>query len=295
MLYYYRGCASWSWYYPFHYAPMASDLRNLDRFEQRFDLSTPFSPIGQLMGVLPAASAHCVPEACRELMVNPTSPIADFYPEDFPLDLNGKKYLWQAVALLPWIDEQRLLRELGRVELTFTAEEKDRNAVGDDYLFVHTSHHMANTMTALHLKHRGKLKAMSRQDREQLRKDIDPAESRGLFGSIAPYHGAVTPGSSLKSNVGLEPLSKLPVVSCVLHPAEEKEHRSVLLDGLVLPPPVLTEADLRDSNRGGRRDGRGWARARSSWPTRSSGPSATMRREAPRRAVQPEAATASAC
>ena len=255
MRYYYRGCASWSWYYPFHYAPMASDLRNLDRFPMQFDLSQPFSPMGQLMGVLPAASSHCMPDACRELMLNPLSPIIDFYPDDFPLDLNGKKYLWQAVALLPWIDEQRLLRELHRVEPTFTADEKDRNTLGDDYLFVHTSHRMANSMTALHLRHMAKLKKLPRAEREKLKKELDPSESGGLFGCISPYHGAITPGSSLKSLVGLELLTKLPVVSCVLHETEEREHRSELLEGLIMPPPVLTEADLRESNRGGgRRD-----------------------------------------
>ena len=255
MRYYYRGCASWSWYYPFHYAPMASDLRNLDRLPQSFELSSPFSPMGQLMGVLPAASSHCMPEGCRELMINPMSPIIDFYPEDFPLDLNGKKYLWQAVALLPWIDERRLLRELHKVEPTFTAEEKDRNTLGDDYLFVHTSHRMANTMTALHLRHMAKLKKLPRAEREKLKRELDPAESGGLFGHISPYHGAITPGSSLKSQVGLETLTKLPVVSCVLHETEEKEHRSELLEGLIMPPPVLTEMDLRESSRGGRRDG----------------------------------------
>jgi 5'-3' exonuclease len=47
-------------------------------------------------------------------MTEETSPIHDFYPKEFELDMNGKKQDWEAVVKIPFIDQARLLRAMAR-------------------------------------------------------------------------------------------------------------------------------------------------------------------------------------
>ncbi|KAL7677816.1 hypothetical protein ACOME3_004049 [Neoechinorhynchus agilis] len=139
--YYYNGCPAWNWYYPYHYAPFASDfisghvLSTTDKsFEE--DSSKPFSPMQQLMAVYPASSSSLLPEPFRDLMSNPQSPIIDFYPSSFELDRNGKRFDWQSVVLLPFIEEKRLLKHVVPIERDLLTEsEKKRNELGSDKLF----------------------------------------------------------------------------------------------------------------------------------------------------------------
>ncbi|CAG2053535.1 unnamed protein product [Timema podura] len=119
-----QGCASWKWYFPYHYAPFASDFHNIGDLPTTFEKATkPFRPLEQLMGVFPAASSSHVPSPWAVLMSDPDSPIIDFYPEDFKIDLNGKKFAWQGVALLPFVDEKRLFKALEPYYESLTAAE----------------------------------------------------------------------------------------------------------------------------------------------------------------------------
>ncbi|CAO1627148.1 unnamed protein product [Sympodiomycopsis kandeliae] len=132
--YYYEGVASWGWFYDYHYAPKISDLLDVASMSFNFDLGKPFRPFDQLMGVLPALSASHIPPAFRELMTDPSSPIIDFYPNNFEADLNGKKQDWEAVVKIPFIEEKRLLAALDQRIPLLTAEEKARNLFGVSWL-----------------------------------------------------------------------------------------------------------------------------------------------------------------
>lgn len=128
--YYYRGVQSWDWYYPHHYAPFISDLKNFKDYKIKFNLGEPFLPFEQLLAVLPAASKELLPAAYHELMTSATSELREFYPKDFETDLNGKKHDWEAIVLIPFIDEKRLLVAMKACEKNLTPAEVKRNRHG---------------------------------------------------------------------------------------------------------------------------------------------------------------------
>ena len=83
-------------------------------------------------------------------MTNPESPIIDFYPENFEIDMNGKKQAWLGVALLPFVDEERLLSALAPCAENLLPEEKLRNQRGNEYLFLGKEHPFFDSVNSLY-------------------------------------------------------------------------------------------------------------------------------------------------
>ncbi|KAM4693486.1 5'-3' exoribonuclease 1 isoform 2-T2 [Discoglossus pictus] len=133
--YYYHGVQSWSWYYPYHYAPYLSDICNISHLKLRFNLERPFMPFEQLLAVLPAASKDLLPLSYQKLMTSEDSSIIDYYPQDFKTDLNGKQQEWEAVVLIPFIDEKRLLEAMEPCNKCLTEDERKRNCHSECFMY----------------------------------------------------------------------------------------------------------------------------------------------------------------
>ncbi|KAG7662769.1 exo2 [[Candida] subhashii] len=142
LYYYYQGVPSWNWYYRYHYAPRISDIIvGLDEMIQNkkeitFEKSRPFKPFEQLMAVLPARSKKLMPPVYRTLMTDEKSPIISFYPHEVDIDMNGKTATWEAVVLLDFVDENKLVETLTPIEEKLTPEEKSRNSFGYNIKFI---------------------------------------------------------------------------------------------------------------------------------------------------------------
>nr|XP_022333433.1 5'-3' exoribonuclease 2-like isoform X3 [Crassostrea virginica] len=242
--YYYQGCASWKWYFPYHYAPFASDFVNIGQLSNSFEKNTvPFRPLEQLMGVFPAASKKHLPVTWQRLMCDPESPIIDFYPTDFKIDLNGKKYAWQGVALLPFVDEKRLLSALETVYPDLTEDERERNTWGSDRLFVGIRHPSYSFLEGLY---------EGEPSTEKV--GLNPKTAEGMAGLVWADKRVTLTGGTVESPLSeLQPITDNRALSVhYKDPEYDEDHlfESVVLKGAEMPDRVLKPEDFNQRNQG---------------------------------------------
>lgn len=180
-------------------------------------------------------------------MTKDDSEIIDFYPEEFHVDMNGKKMLWQGVALLPFIDEKRLLGAMAKRYPELTDDENRRNAFGKDVIFVNEDHSLYDQLSSLYMKRKIDNPV-----------PLDPQASKGFSGTVLPDESCV-PNSTFINPLPSLPLSDLKndksISAYWWMPEQITPHTSSLLPGYRPVKRVLTADDIETIKRGGNGEG----------------------------------------
>jgi 5'-3' exonuclease len=134
-------------------------------------------------------------------MLEEESPIIDFYPTTFEIDMNGKKMAWQGVALLPFIDQQRLLEAMAIDYPKLTEDQVRRNAWGNDVLFVSDEHSLYPFFESLYGKRKNQDVRFHRHKFQSLLNSHPARANRPKFEQR--YQRQRTPQSRLYSWVDL--------------------------------------------------------------------------------------------
>ena len=146
LTYYFLGCPSWTWFFPYYYSPMISDVyefvKNANKTNLQlspFKSAQPFQPFKQLLLVMPNESMDLLPSAFHVLLKDEKSILkspVDYFPSEFEIDPNDAIYESDYIALLPFVEDEILERAYTSISIEgLSEEEKLRNAQNDNILF----------------------------------------------------------------------------------------------------------------------------------------------------------------
>lgn len=141
LTYYLRGVPSWRWMYPYHYAPPAHILaQHVNTFvPPTYPRTVPSTPFQQLLCVLPPKSAPLIPSPLGDLICTKSSPLKEYCPDDFKIDLAGKRKEWEGIVLLPIVNYDAVCAASN--ELLAEVDPKDliRNSARQTTVYVYDS------------------------------------------------------------------------------------------------------------------------------------------------------------
>lgn len=141
MNYYTKGVPNWNWYFPYHYAPFASDIAKYSKEYQQpvYRESSAVTPYQQLLSVLPPSSSQLLPPPLCNLLTEKSSPLKKFYPDVFDIDVAGKKNEWEGVVILPMVKFDDVRSAYFSVLGSVDKQELKRNIAGKSFVYVYNN------------------------------------------------------------------------------------------------------------------------------------------------------------
>jgi len=82
----------------------------IDEFEIDMNCSTtnvPYTPFQQLLSIMPTRSIGLLPDSYAEIA---GGVLKEYFPPDFEIDLNGRALPWEAICLIPFVDENLFIQ-----------------------------------------------------------------------------------------------------------------------------------------------------------------------------------------
>ncbi|KAL0046758.1 hypothetical protein WJX82_009320 [Trebouxia sp. C0006] len=272
--------ATWDWYYPYHYAPLISDLakhatggkRNKATIGSEVlstedddwaPLNGPVRPLVQLMAVLPPESARaCLPLKLALILegtgakggleqTSVAAALADMFPADLTslIDMSGKMFAHTAIVKLPFANVKRLAAAAQQAdpnEQELTPADEERNELRAGSIVTHNQHPCAAPLRLIAReglswdKARTKLTAQKRS-RWNARPDKRSLSMlRLLVPSVHPEEEPTPP-----------PGQQMPVTvaGMDLSGVPTAPFSASLLAGCELPPAVVSERDWEREQR----------------------------------------------
>mmetsp|Transcript_16769 Transcript_16769/g.45672 ORF Transcript_16769/g.45672 Transcript_16769/m.45672 type:complete len:168 (-) Transcript_16769:682-1185(-) len=141
-----RSCSSWSWQYPYLFAPFAAELQEITGVEVPSEpQAEPMSHFEYLLALLPQASRDLLPAPYGELMRGPRGPLAEMSAAPFASGTEyaavpGASLIGGGSAMRPRVHTELVVAEYSKVPATDLNErERDRNRFGRVMAFAFSS------------------------------------------------------------------------------------------------------------------------------------------------------------
>ena len=130
--YYKSGMPDWTWFYPFSYAPLLSDLASIKDYQTpKFVLHEPLDPFLQLLLVLPETSKDLVPVCFHDIYKH----LSQFFPSVIDIDITGKRKEWEGIVVLPVLHLEPFMNFYNERIHIVNYTEKKRNIFGKNFLY----------------------------------------------------------------------------------------------------------------------------------------------------------------